>query len=213
MKLHWGRGGSERVRENQVGTMVTLVSDRQRMVPIKVANFPTRVRTLTGSPRTENHVFLAGERQISGHQLEKICISVCHFLFKKSGLFFFCISTCMSMHANTSPLSQVKWPTHHSWQIWKHTNSSFGSYLGTKPLLILLVVFSQQSDRTMTRFFFFLLTLSDSILQHHQWLHCCKSWRENRPVSFLSFFLFFIWGKGVRLTLQEAFSLGCLHQV
>lgn len=79
------KGGCETVRENRVGTMVTLVSDRQRMVSIKVAYFQTRVCTSTGSPQTKTHVFCAGERRISGHQLEK-SVCYCHFLFDKLGL-------------------------------------------------------------------------------------------------------------------------------
>lgn len=88
------------MRETRVGTMVTLVSDRQRMVPIKVANFLTRVCILTVSFRTKNHVFWAGDVRFEGNSWEKKCFD----------LFFFCISTCLSS-------TQI----HHHFLIKSHT--------------------------------------------------------------------------------------------
>lgn len=52
--------------ESLVVTMVTLVSDRQRMVLIKVANFLTRVCTLTGSPRIKIPYFVLGKVGFQG---------------------------------------------------------------------------------------------------------------------------------------------------
>lgn len=126
----------------------------------------------------------------------------CHLLFDKLGLFFFCISTCL-VHQYVTAFS---WKIAHTPQLtYKEAYKLLLWFLPwAKISLILFVVFLQQSARTMTRLYFFVLTLSDSIYWTVSGYVVARV--GGKKDQFLFFFLsFFIWGKGGRLTLHKAF--------